>query len=194
MLDITVSDPEEHGTGDLDISRVASHKTHFVDYKVTTSTDDPRFAATDFFVRRRYRDFVWLRGQLTSAFPGAIVPPLPLPDSLVKDDRYSSEFIQRRQAGLELFLRRVACHRTLSTSTDLLTFLEAKVWELQTVVDASAQSSLTTVLDGADSLVKRVASAVSRNAPLLGPSGSSVSLGSSRYTPPPPPERLLMMR
>ena len=30
-----------------------------------------------FFVRRRYRDFLWLRGQLTTAFPGSIVPPLP---------------------------------------------------------------------------------------------------------------------
>ena len=45
-----------------------------------TVTDDARFTTRDFFVRRRYRDFVWLRGQLVQAFPGAIVPPLPPAD------------------------------------------------------------------------------------------------------------------
>ena len=75
-------------------------------FKIHTVTDDPRFAARDFFVRRRYRDFLWLRGQLQSAYPEAIVPPLPPPDKPYKgDDRFSAQFIQRRQAGLELFLR-----------------------------------------------------------------------------------------
>ena len=55
MLDITVTDPETHKGGTVS----------FVDFKVTITTDDPRFQLRNFFVRRRYSDFKWLRGQLT---------------------------------------------------------------------------------------------------------------------------------
>ena len=110
MLDITVSDPETH---------TQSKVSAFVDFKIHTITDDNRYATRDFFVRRRYRDFLWLRQQLDDAYPGAIVPPLPPPDKPYKGefDRFSTHFIQRRQAGLELFLRRVAAHSTLAGST-----------------------------------------------------------------------------
>ena len=72
------------------------------------------------------------------------MPPLPPPDKPYKgDDRFSAQFIQRRQAGLELFLRRVAAHPKLAAAGDLLTFLEAKVWELQTAKNANSSSWLT---------------------------------------------------
>ena len=152
MLGIAVSDPEKHGTSS------SLPQNHFVDFKVRTCTDEPRFATRpEFFVRRRYRDFVWLRAQLVASFPGAIVPPLPQTDSLVKDDRFSTKFIQRRQAGLELFLRRVAVHGQLSTSSDLLTFLEAKVWELQTAKNSSVRSWTADLLDSTESSMKRAA-------------------------------------
>ena len=156
MLDTTVSDPEHHkGT-----TTVLS----FVDFKVTTATDDPRFQRRDFFVRRRYRDFVWLRSQLTAAFPGAIVPPLPPPDKPYKGElnRFAPEFIARRQAGLELFLRRVTCHSKLAASADLVTFLEAKSWELQTAKNASSSSLLGSVLDSTDASLKRYAAMLRR--------------------------------
>ena len=57
---------------------------------------------------------------------GQALPPLPGTESRVTEDRFSAEFIQRRQAGLELFLRRLAGHGALSCSTELTTFLEAK--------------------------------------------------------------------
>ena len=130
-------------------------------FKVRTVTDETtRFTSRDFFVRRRYRDFLWLRGQLTSTFPGAMVPPLPPVDKLYKgEDRFSAQFIQRRQAGLELFLRRVADHPALTTSTDLKTFLDAKVWELQTEKNKSTQSWYEKMLDTAGDGVKRVTNA-----------------------------------
>jgi hypothetical protein len=133
LLSITISDPEKHGSS-------SSLTNAFVDFKIETRTELPQFCATEFFVRRRYRDFVWLRQRLCTAFPGAIVPPLPEPDSLLKDDRFSSAFIQRRQAGLQLFLRRVAAHAALARGADLQTFLEAKVWELQTAKNANSSS------------------------------------------------------
>ena len=152
MLDITVTDPEMHSGSKVALS--------FVDFKVTTTTDDIRYAARNFFVRRRYRDFVWLRSRLTIEFPGTIVPPLPPPDKPYKGElkSFSNEFVARRQAGLELFLRRVAAHRILSTSGDLLTFLEAKVWELQTAKNASAPTWMSSVVDATDASVKRATS------------------------------------
>lgn len=135
-------------------------------FKVHTTTDDSRFAARDFFVRRRYRDFVWLRGQLVLTCPGAIVPPLPPSDKPYKgDDRFSTQFVQRRQAGLELFLRRVAEHKMLAGSADLRTFLEAKVWELETAKNASATSWTASLLDATDASMKRARAALSSKTP-----------------------------
>jgi hypothetical protein len=135
-------------------------------FKIHTVTDDPRFASRDFFVRRRYRDFVWLRGQLVHNCPGAIVPPLPPADKPYKgDDRFSVHFVQRRQAGLELFLRRVAGHSMLASAEDLRTFLEAKVWELQTAKNASANSWTASILDATDASMKRARAALSTKTP-----------------------------
>lgn len=153
MLDISVSDPENHGTV-VDA---------YVDYKVSTITDLARFAQKQFFVRRRFSDFQWLRDQLCATFPAAIIPPLPQVDSLLKDDRFSHAFIQRRQAGLQLFLRRVASHPRLSVAPILLTFLEAKMWELQTAKHASSGTAGTSSLawvaalfDGTDASLKKM--------------------------------------
>lgn len=148
-MEISVSDPEKHGTSTVNA---------FVDFRIRTTTKLPQFAADDFFVRRRYRDFVWLRQQLTSGFPGAIVPPLPDADTtlLLGEDRFADAFIERRQAGLELFLRRVACHAHLSTSSELQTFLEARVWELQTLQNASGSGWLSAIYDGTEASFKRL--------------------------------------
>eukprot|EP00966_Prymnesium_polylepis_P097405 2256405-Prymnesium_polylepis.1 len=132
MLEICVSDPEKHGTSNVNA---------YVDYKISTRTDLARFTQHEFFVRRRFRDFQWLREQLCLAYPGAIVPPLPQVDSYLQDDRFSTAFIERRQAGLELFLRRVGGHPALQAAQELQTFLEAKMWELQTAKNASSASA-----------------------------------------------------
>ena len=89
-MEISISAPEKHGTSSVNA---------FVDFRIRTTTTLPQFAADDFFVRRRYRDFVWLRNQLTNSFPGAIVPPLPEADAtlLLGEDRFSDAFIERRQ-------------------------------------------------------------------------------------------------
>ena len=143
-MHISVSDAEKHGT---------SIASAYIDFRVATTLDDrpqqqhntpqtpPRPLEPDFLVRRRYRDFVWLRDQLCLGYPAAIVPPLPPVDSPLKDDRFSARFIAQRRAGLELFLRRVARHGALSRSKELRTFLEAKVWELTTVKNASTSTS-----------------------------------------------------
>eukprot|EP00966_Prymnesium_polylepis_P006252 143611-Prymnesium_polylepis.1 len=132
MLEVSVTSPEKHGTSGVNA---------YVDYKISTRTDQAaRFAQLEFFVRRRFRDFRWLREMLCVAFPAAIVPPLPQGDTLLSGS-FDAEFIQRRQAGLELFLQRVARHPTPSTTQALQTFLEAKMWELQTAKNASSATA-----------------------------------------------------
>ena len=89
-------------------------------------------------------------------------PRLPPPDKPYRGElnRFSADFVARRQAGLELFLRRIADHPKLSSSADLLTFLEAKVWELQTAKNATTTTWTASLLDSTDSSMKRVASAL----------------------------------
>jgi len=153
-LAIVVSDPEKHGT---------SQGKAFVDFKIRTTTDLPQYAASgEFFVRRRYRDFKCLRKQLCQSYPGCIVPPLPAEDWKLKDGRFSDAFIKRRQAGLQLFLRRVANHEELLQAEALQTFLEAKVWELQTAQNAARGDSswFSTIVDGTETLQERIQSSL----------------------------------
>ena len=154
-LRVSVTDPERHGSK----SRLSDA---FINFKITTEGGP---SGGSHFVRRRYRDFVWLRKQLCEHFPGAIVPPLPVVDSLLTDDRFSADFVQRRQAGLELFLRRVVRHDELSTSTDLQMFLEAKVWELQTAKNQTAPSWYSMLFDGPEASLQRVRTSLTRKAP-----------------------------
>jgi len=152
MLEIVVSDPEKHD----------SLPKAYVDFKISTVTDLANFTQHEFFVRRRFRDFQWLREQLCAAFPAAIVPPLPQVDSLLKDDRFSVKFIIPRQAGLNLFLQRVAGHPVLSKAQALQTFLEAKVWELETAKAASSSTAsvssswMSALFDGTDASLKKM--------------------------------------
>ena len=160
MLEITVTDPETHKGGTVS----------FVDFKVTITTDDPRFQLRNFFVRRRYSDFKWLRGQLTLNFPGCIVPPLPPADNPAKALKgeiksFAPDFIARRQAGLELFLRRVAAHHQLVAAPDLVTFLEAKVWELQTAKNASSSTLLDSMLDSTEASLRKYAIMMQKKTP-----------------------------
>lgn len=80
-------------------------------------------------MRRRYQDFVWLHTTLSLEYPACIVPPLPekhrlgniiasfnlglalisLFSEYIKGDRFSTEFIQRRQ------LRQVVASRRETT-------------------------------------------------------------------------------
>ena len=43
-------------------------------------------------------------------------------------DRFSSSFIERRQAALQRFLDRIAVHPHMQKSDNLRLFLEAKAW------------------------------------------------------------------
>lgn len=95
-------------------------------YKVATSSNIDGFSATqEIIVDRRYSDFIWLYEQLTIEFPGVVIPPLPEKQTFgfAKLGFNSESYLEARQRGLELFLKRVAAHHLLVNSKKFISFL-----------------------------------------------------------------------
>jgi len=118
---VNVDNPQKH----LDIMET------YVSFRVTTkvkgkeeerSSDD-----SEYIVRRRYNDFLWLRSKLIEAFPALVVPALPAKHSVLGQlDRYSRPFIMCRMALLHSYLNRIAAHPVFSSCPALQIFLTAK--------------------------------------------------------------------
>nr|CAG8438660.1 3846_t:CDS:10 [Entrophospora candida] len=108
IFEISVEDPQKIG------DPINAHTV----YK-TTSKD---FKNNDFTVLRRYRDFLWLYGQLTLRNPGVIVPPLPEKHVI---GRFQDEFIENRRQALEKCLKKIISHPKLYKDRDLKIFLES---------------------------------------------------------------------
>ncbi|XP_054244084.1 sorting nexin-1 [Indicator indicator] len=122
-LTVGVSDPEKVGDG----------MNAYVAYKVSTQTTMPMFRSKQFSVKRRFSDFLGLYEKLSEkhAQNGFIVPPPP-EKSLIgmtkvkvgKEDSSSAEFLEKRRAALERYLRRVVSHPTMLQDPDVREFLE----------------------------------------------------------------------
>uniref|UniRef100_A0A8C9CLV8 Sorting nexin 7 n=1 Tax=Phocoena sinus TaxID=42100 RepID=A0A8C9CLV8_PHOSS len=65
-LFITVDEPESH---------VTTIET-FITYRIITKTSRGEFDSSEFEVRRRYQDFLWLKERLEEAHPTLIIPEL----------------------------------------------------------------------------------------------------------------------
>ncbi|XP_023589245.1 sorting nexin-7 [Trichechus manatus latirostris] len=94
-------------------------------------TSRGEFDSSEFEVRRRYQDFLWLKGRLEEAHPTLIIPPLP-EKFIVKGmvERFNDDFIETRRKALHKFLNRIADHPTLTFNEDFKVFLTAQAWEL----------------------------------------------------------------
>ncbi|PNF32711.1 Sorting nexin-7 [Cryptotermes secundus] len=116
-LQVKVDNPQKH----LDTLET------YITFRITTRTSRAEFDETEYVVRRRYNDFIWLRQKLVEAFPTHLIPPLPGKHTLIAQlDRYSKEFIVARMALLHRFLNRVANHPVLSCNQSMKVFLTAK--------------------------------------------------------------------
>ncbi|XP_021925634.1 sorting nexin-7-like [Zootermopsis nevadensis] len=116
-LQVKVDNPQKH----LDTLET------YITFRITTRTSRAEFDETEYVVRRRYNDFIWLRQKLVDAFPTHLIPPLPGKHTLLAQlDRYSKEFIMARMALLHRFLNRVANHPVLSCNQSVKIFLTAK--------------------------------------------------------------------
>ncbi|KAE8610537.1 hypothetical protein XENTR_v10012161 [Xenopus tropicalis] len=118
---ITVDEPESH---------VNAIET-FITYRIATKTSRSQFDSSEFEVRRRYQDFLWLKSRLEDAHPTLIIPPLP-EKFIVRGmvERFTEEFIETRRKALHKFLNRIADHPTLTFNEDFKIFLTAQAWEL----------------------------------------------------------------
>jgi hypothetical protein len=94
----------------------------YIVYKITAKTNLKAFKKREMSVSRRFSDFYSLQRNLSAKYPGVIVPPCPPKDAvgtfsvkMGKGEANSSSFIERRQFGLERFLRRLVMHPILVT-------------------------------------------------------------------------------
>ncbi|XP_010931303.1 sorting nexin 2B isoform X2 [Elaeis guineensis] len=120
---ITVSDPqkEEETAGSL----VPGSGT-CVTYLITTKIDLPDSSgggATEFRVRRRFRDVVTLADRLAKAYRGFFIPPRPDKNVVESQVMHKHEFVEQRRSALEKYLRRLAVHPVIGKSDELRVFL-----------------------------------------------------------------------
>ncbi|XP_032406966.1 sorting nexin-7 isoform X2 [Xiphophorus hellerii] len=111
---VTVDNPESH------ISAIET----FITYRVVTRTTRSEFDSSEYEVRRRYQDFLWLKSRLEENYPTLIVHPLPekfVMKSMV--ERFNDDFIETRRKALHRFLNRITEHPILSCSHHFKVFL-----------------------------------------------------------------------
>ncbi|KAK8168520.1 putative sorting nexin-4 [Phyllosticta citrichinensis] len=121
LLECNVDRPQKENDGTKDA---------YISYRVTTRSDFQSFQRSEFSVRRRFTDFVFLWKTLSKEYPQCAVPPLPDKHKMeyVRGDRFGPDFTQRRASSLRRFLKRITLHPVLRRSAILLLFLESNDW------------------------------------------------------------------
>ncbi|VDP16609.1 unnamed protein product [Soboliphyme baturini] len=108
----------------------------YIAFKVLTkvAVQSGRFSKKEYAVWRRFSDFLGLHDKLTGKYltSGHIVPPAPqksvigktkMAKGTVEDDPYAAEFLERRRASLERYLRRLVMHPLLFQDIDFYDFI-----------------------------------------------------------------------
>lgn len=117
-IEVSVSEPMKQGEG----------MQAYISYRINITTDRPQFSQRSFSVLRRYSDFVWLHGTLSTSYTGVVIPPLP--EKLLVG-RFSPEFVESRRRALQLFLHRCCMHPEIQHDDQLIVFLEVSEERLQ---------------------------------------------------------------
>ena len=111
-IEVSVTNPTKVGDG----------LTAYAVYTVSTKNKDPAYKKDESIVVRRYSDFQWLRGRLSTLYPGIVL--FPLPEKTVTTNPFQSDFLEQRRSGLEAFMKKVVEHPGLGTCEDVVMFLE----------------------------------------------------------------------
>ncbi|KAI8354516.1 lipid binding protein [Mortierella sp. GBAus27b] len=116
-MEITVTDPTKE-------------EDSYISYQVNTKTKMRGYSSESISVRRRYQDFRWLYNALSRVHAERVLPPLPDKYRLgyVRGDRFSREFVEKRRAGLERFLRKIVGHPVLQKRQEVHAFLDSRDW------------------------------------------------------------------
>lgn len=148
-LKITVSNPQKEQEGS---NSIVPGGNSYVTYLITTRTNIPDFGATEFSVRRRFRDVVTLSDRLSESYRGFFVPPRPDKSVVESQVMQKQEFVEQRRVALEKYLRRLAAHPVIKMSDELKAFLQAPgKLPLPTTIDVASR-----MLDGAVKLPKQL--------------------------------------
>lgn len=149
FLKITVSNPQKEVEASNSI--VPGGNT-YVTYLITTKTNLPDFAGSDFSVRRRFKDVVTLSDRLTEAYRGFFIPPRPDKSVVESQVMQKQDFVEQRRVALEKYLQRLAAHPVIRKSDELRVFLQVQgKLPLATTTDVASR-----MLDGAVKLPKQL--------------------------------------
>ncbi|XP_043319292.1 sorting nexin-10 [Cervus elaphus] len=95
----------------------------YIDYEICIHTNSMCFTMKTSCVRRRYREFVWLRQRLQS---NALLVQLPeLPSKNLFFNMNNRQHVDQRRQGLEDFLRKVLQNALLLSDSSLHLFLQS---------------------------------------------------------------------
>ncbi|XP_065216585.1 sorting nexin-2 [Planococcus citri] len=129
FIDIAVTEANKIGEG----------MSAYVTYKVETKTNIGIFRKKSMSVHRRFSDFLGLHEKLVDKHlrSGRIIPPAPeknalgttrvkMSNSQADHSGGSTEFLEKRRASLERYLKRTAAHPILKIDPDFREFLESE--------------------------------------------------------------------
>ncbi|XP_043489936.1 sorting nexin-4-like [Polistes fuscatus] len=127
-MEILIVEAEKRPNGPLNLREF--YTVYLIETKVTDLTFKGALSITS-SLWRRYTDFELLRTYLDIAYPYIVLPPLPEKRVLyawqkVTTDTFDPDFVDRRRAGLENFLLRVASHPVLSQNEHFMGFLQQR--------------------------------------------------------------------
>ncbi|RWR78937.1 sorting nexin 2A-like protein [Cinnamomum micranthum f. kanehirae] len=117
FIKITVSDPQ---------SELAPGGNSYVTYLIATWTNVAEFGASEFSVRRRFRDVVTLADRLAESYRGFLIPSRPDKSVVESQMMQKQEFVEQRRVALEKYLRRLAAHPVIGRSEELRVFLQVE--------------------------------------------------------------------
>jgi hypothetical protein len=106
--------------------------TSYVTYRIITHTNMASYGASEFSVRRRFKDVVTLADRLAEHYRGYFIPPRPDKNVVESQVMQKVEFIEQRRLALEKYLGRLATHHVLRHSDELRKFLQTEVrnWDI----------------------------------------------------------------
>ena len=124
-------------------------------YEIFTKTNLKHFVFKQMRVRRRFKEFVWLRGRLSRRYIGLVIPKLPAKRLYGNMDPH---FIEERRMELQLFLNYILRHPLMSQCLELEIFLTASRKGIQDaqIVAPSSDTIVKSVTENAWNSLKNV--------------------------------------
>ncbi|XP_035250397.1 sorting nexin-4 isoform X2 [Anguilla anguilla] len=148
-MEISVAEAEKR-TGKNAVNMQETYTVYLIETRAVDTATDGQNPTPD-TLWRRYSEFELLRNYLLVTYPFIVVPPLPEKRAefvwhKLSADNMDPDFVERRRAGLENFLLRVASHPVLSNDKIFYSFLtEENGWKevvFETGFQAKADSRL----------------------------------------------------